>query len=137
MELVSGTRRSKRPHSESCPIPCWPSSGPDAADKDRFIHLPDGLTIGYEEKARWQFPVGTILVKTFSYPLDARDPSLGRKLMETRLLVHESSGWTAHTYVWDEAQKGSRTQGCWGDHFRELDRCSRSDSVPRLRSAQH
>lgn len=74
----------------------------DETLKHRFIHLPEGQTIGYEPTALWQFPVGTILVKTFAYPVDARDPSLGERLLETRLLVHEPEGFVAHVYVYDE-----------------------------------
>ncbi len=77
----------------------------DETLKYRFIHLPDGATIGYEPTALWRFPVGSILVKTFAYPVDARDPALGRRLLETRLLVREASGWAAHTYVYDETGK--------------------------------
>jgi uncharacterized repeat protein (TIGR03806 family) len=76
----------------------------DETLKHRFVHLPEGATIGYESTGLWRFPVGTILVKTFAYPIDARDPSLGERLLETRLLVHEPSAWTAHTYVWNDAQ---------------------------------
>jgi uncharacterized repeat protein (TIGR03806 family) len=43
-------------------------------------------------------------VKTFSYPSDARDLGKGERLLETRLLVHESTGWATHTYVWDSGQ---------------------------------
>jgi len=77
----------------------------DYANKHRFLWLPPGTTVGYDEEAKWRFPVGTILVKTFAYALDARDPALGERLIETRLLIHETEQtWTAHTYVWDDAQ---------------------------------
>lgn len=75
----------------------------DGASKHRFIHLPEGKTIGYSED-RWKFPVGSILVKTFGYLHDQRDASAGERLLETRLLVHESDGWKAHTYVWNDEQ---------------------------------
>lgn len=76
----------------------------DYTFKRRFVTIPEGTTIGYEPTARWRFPVGTILVKTFSYLHDERDPSLGERLLETRLLVHDPGTWTAYTYVWNEAQ---------------------------------
>ncbi len=76
----------------------------DAALKYRFVFLPEGETIGYQDDARWQLPVGAILVKTFAFPVDGRDPATGIRLMETRLLVHEPNGWAAHTYIWDDAQ---------------------------------
>jgi uncharacterized repeat protein (TIGR03806 family) len=76
----------------------------DEALKHRFMHVPAGKKIAYQATRTWGLPIGTILVKTFSYPEDARDPSKGERLLETRLLVQETDGWTAHTYVWDEAQ---------------------------------
>jgi uncharacterized repeat protein (TIGR03806 family) len=50
------------------------------------------------------FPVGTTIIKTFYYPNDFRDITKGRRLMETRLLIHEASGWKALEYVWNEEQ---------------------------------
>ncbi len=76
----------------------------DYATKRRFIYVPAGETIGYSPTDKWAFPVGTILVKTFSYLADLRDPSKGETYLETRLLIHESVGWTPHTYVWNAAQ---------------------------------
>ena len=37
----------------------------------------------------FDFPVGTVIAKTFAYPRDVRDPSQGRRLIETRILKHE------------------------------------------------
>src|SRR5581483_4018309 len=44
----------------------------DYAAKRRFIYVPEGAKIGYSPTEKWSFPVGTILVKTFSYLADAR-----------------------------------------------------------------
>lgn len=79
----------------------------DYATKHRFIYVPEGKTIGYSPSETWDLPVGTILVKTFSYLADARDPSKGERLLETRLLIHQSDGWVPHTYVWDAAQSSA------------------------------
>ncbi|MCA9617645.1 MAG: hypothetical protein KC731_01400 [Myxococcales bacterium] len=80
----------------------------DYTFKRRFAWIPEGTTIDYADQAVWAMPVGTILVKTFSYLTDYRDPSQGERLLETRLLVHEAEGlWTAHTYVFDEAQSAA------------------------------
>jgi uncharacterized repeat protein (TIGR03806 family) len=76
----------------------------DYASKRRFIYVPEGKKIGYSPTEKWKFPVGTILVKTFSYLADARDPSKGERLLETRLLVHDSGDWTPYTYVWNAEQ---------------------------------
>lgn len=78
----------------------------DYTDKTRFLWLPPGKKIAYRDADRWELPEGAILIKTFAYPIDARDPSKGQRLLETRLLVHEGGevNWAAHTYVWNEAQ---------------------------------
>src|SRR5262249_3569481 len=49
-------------------------------------------------------PIGTVIAKTFAYPRDARDPSKGRRLIETRILQHEPEGWVGLPYVWNDAQ---------------------------------
>jgi uncharacterized repeat protein (TIGR03806 family) len=82
----------------------------DYAFKRRFIYVPEDVHIGYEATEKWRLPVGTILVKTFSYPFDARDLTKGERLLETRLLIHESAGWATHTYVWDSAQTTARLE---------------------------
>jgi uncharacterized repeat protein (TIGR03806 family) len=72
------------------------------------------------------FPVGTVISKTFYYPLDAEghvlwgdqpeaNPAaittleLDRiRLVETRLLVHREGGWIALPYVWNDDQQDAR-----------------------------
>lgn len=76
----------------------------DYAEKLRFLRLPPGTTATYNSDSVFSFPVGTTLIKTFYYPLDFRDPSKGRRLMETRLLIHEANGWKAWTYIWNAEQ---------------------------------
>lgn len=76
----------------------------DYAEKLRFVRLPEGSTVAYQGEKVFDFPVGTALIKTFYYPKDMRNPSKGRTLMETRVLLHEEKGWKALPYVWNEAQ---------------------------------
>jgi uncharacterized repeat protein (TIGR03806 family) len=76
----------------------------DHAEKLRFVKVPAGQSVAYNAEQVLDFPVGTTLIKTFYYPIDARDPAKGRRLMETRLLLHESSGWKALEYIWNEEQ---------------------------------
>ena len=76
----------------------------DYAEKLRFMKLPDGRAVAYNDSAVLDFPVGTTLIKTFYFPTDFRDPAKGRRLMETRLLVHQSNGWKALEYVWNDEQ---------------------------------
>jgi uncharacterized repeat protein (TIGR03806 family) len=76
----------------------------DNASKHRFLWVPPGNKITWNDEAPWEFPVGTIAVKTFFYPVDARNPTLGDHLIETRLLVHEADRWVGHVYLWNEEQ---------------------------------
>jgi uncharacterized repeat protein (TIGR03806 family) len=76
----------------------------DYAHKARFVRLPNGATVDYNPDSVLQFPVGTAIVKTFYYPKDFRDASKGRRLLETRVLLHEPTGWLALPYIWNEAQ---------------------------------
>lgn len=76
----------------------------DYAEKLRFVKLPAGATVPYNDTVVFDFPVGTALIKTFYYPVDFRDPSKGRKIIETRVLLHEEAGWKALPYIWNEEQ---------------------------------
>ncbi|MEM7656958.1 MAG: SO2930 family diheme c-type cytochrome, partial [Bacteroidota bacterium] len=72
--------------------------------KLRFVKLPDGEPVPFNDQEVLHFPVGTTIIKTFYFPNDARKPQKGRRLMETRLLIHEEAGWKALPYHWDEDQ---------------------------------
>lgn len=76
----------------------------DYAHKLRFIHLPSGTTVNYNPDSVLQFPVGTSIVKTFYYLNDERSEAKGRRLVETRVLIHEEDGWKSLPYIWNEEQ---------------------------------
>lgn len=76
----------------------------DYSKKRRFIRLPDGQKMTYREKQVFDFPVGTVIVKTFSYPHDMRDLSKGEQLIETRIEERKDSGWYGYTYEWNDDQ---------------------------------
>ncbi len=76
----------------------------DYAQKYRFVRLPPGKKATYRDPEAFDFPVGTVLVKSFAYPHDERDPGKGRRLIETRLLVHRPDGWKGVPYVWNDGQ---------------------------------
>jgi len=95
----------------------------DYAHKLRSIFVPPGTAIRYGADA-FEFPIGTVISKTFYYPLAERSQSsaatavakqlgpnkaatldLDRvRVLETRLLVKTRSGWVALPYVWNDAQ---------------------------------
>lgn len=74
------------------------------AEKLRFIKLPEGTAAAYNDTSVFDFPVGTVFIKNFYYPNDFRKPEKGRRILETRLLVHEAGGWSAWPYIWNEEQ---------------------------------
>lgn len=86
----------------------------DTADKARAFVLPAGTTIhvrncattasdcpmGTSDDGRWDFPVGTVLIKTFSFD---------SKLVETRLFMHlNADNWVGYGYQWDEQQTDAK-----------------------------
>ena len=76
----------------------------DMAEKQRLVFLPPGSLVTVNGNGPVDFPEGTILVKTFYYFNDKRDPSLGLKIQETRLLIKSKNTWAVATYRWNEAQ---------------------------------
>ena len=74
----------------------------DYADKHRFVYVPKGQFATHKADSVFDFPIGSTLIKTFSYAT-ALEPPLNRHLIETRLLIRKTSGWETYTYVWDNA----------------------------------
>lgn len=73
----------------------------DYTTKDRFLYLPPGTAATWSDNDAFALPVGAVLIKTFSYDHDRRDPSLGRRLLETRLLIHGAEDWHGASYIYD------------------------------------
>ena len=74
----------------------------DYASKYRTIWMPAGTAASYNNEDVFDFPVGTVITKTFAFP-DDKNPGQER-LIETRLLVRAEDGWKALPYVWNAAQ---------------------------------
>jgi uncharacterized repeat protein (TIGR03806 family) len=79
----------------------------DYADKYRFVWMPAGTSAQYREDGPFEFPVGTVLAKTFAFPQAGRSQE---RLVETRLLVRATTGWVSLPYVWDEKQRDATLQ---------------------------
>ena len=73
----------------------------DYTEKHRFVYLPAGTAADYDPREPFAFPVGSVLIKTFGYLHDIRDPSKGERVIETRLLAHTVNGWVGLPYVWN------------------------------------
>lgn len=102
----------------------------DYAHKLRTVWMPPGTSAKYNPDGNFDFPVGTIISKTFYYPraaaardskqvartydqsTDFSDSARGERglilanvhLVETRILVRREGGWEALPYVWNSAQ---------------------------------
>jgi uncharacterized repeat protein (TIGR03806 family) len=94
----------------------------DYAHKLRFVKLPDTQAVIYNADSVFQFPKGTAIIKTFYYKNDERNDKKGRRIIETRVLLHEENGWVSLPYIWNDAQTdamlevtGSTTKVAWRD----------------------
>lgn len=70
----------------------------DYAHKYRHVFLPPGTSAQYSASGPFEFPVGTIISKTFTLPLNTGV----EKVVETRLLIRRASGWIGVAYIWNE-----------------------------------
>ena len=68
----------------------------DYADKHRFVWVPREKKIRVLADGTIDFPIGTVLVKSFGWSDIA-----GGRPVETRLLIHRAGGWIALPYIWD------------------------------------
>ncbi len=76
----------------------------DYAGKHRFVYVPKGQSATYNPDTVFDFPIGSVLIKTFAFAPDMRDPALNEKWIETRLLIHKPEGWVAYPYIWNAEQ---------------------------------
>ena len=112
----------------------------DYADKHRFVYLPPGTAATYHDYDAFTFPVGTALVKTFSY--HDRDSDT-RTLIETRLMFNTAEkGWVGASYVWNEEQTdadlkvaGKRIPLRWTDVNGDVH--ATDDLVPNMNQCNH
>jgi hypothetical protein len=72
-------------------LPLW-SNG---SAKQRFLFVPKGERIDNARRDHWEFPVGTLFVKTFNFP-QAKDQSP----IETRIIRRLEDGWDYQVYRW-------------------------------------
>ncbi len=68
----------------------------DGLYKVRAVALPPGGAITYKRADGWDFPDGTVIVKSFS-----RQP--GNDWVETRLMTRQGGEWAGYSYRWNAA----------------------------------
>jgi uncharacterized repeat protein (TIGR03806 family) len=81
----------------------------DYATQRRFVWLPEGTALDYDDTDIWELPEGTILAKTFAYKTgDAgvTGPETTERKLETRILLNlGDTGWKPFVYVWRDDQQ--------------------------------
>jgi len=76
----------------------------DYAHKKRFIYLPTGGQMVYNDAEVLSFPEGAMIFKFFYYPHDFANPDSSITIVETRVLIFKNEEWYALPYVWNEDQ---------------------------------
>lgn len=76
----------------------------DYADKLRFVYIPAGGFAEYHPDEVFDFPTGSVLIKTFAYLNDFSESELDPQLLETRLLIRHDDGWKNVSYIWNKEQ---------------------------------
>jgi len=84
----------------------------DGAKKERFLALPQNASVVFKEQDNWEFPVGTVIVKTFFLHTDTANPEKMRRL-ETRLWLQNPRGWEGYTYLWNDEQTEANLLADW------------------------
>ena len=73
----------------------------DGAQKQRWLAVPNDKTIGYKSRGSWDFPDGTVLVKSFSM---AQKNTGQLRRIETRLMNKNNGEWFGYSYRWNKDQ---------------------------------
>lgn len=92
--------------SYSVNSPLWS----DGAFKDRYFAIPesaiadrDAPPITFHRENSWEFPDGTVLVKSFGLEFTENDPD-SRRWIETRFLTRQQGEWVGYSYAWNDEQ---------------------------------
>ncbi len=73
----------------------------DGAFKPRYMVVPPSSQITIRNDGTWEFPEGTILIKTFGFEFVVGEPE-SRRAVETRFMVLRNGDWEFATYRWND-----------------------------------
>lgn len=108
---------TRSPSAGGLPYDLTTSLFSDYTTKYRFVFVPEGEAVNYSESEVLEFPVGTVITKTFALPANTALRDEQELVIETRLLVHRQDGWIGIPYYWDSdsdatlAIAGKRLEG--------------------------
>ena len=83
----------------------------DGAHKARFLALPTAeateadakVQMQYSARRGWEFPNGTVAIKSFGLEFKEGDPT-SRRWIETRFLTRQEGEWFGYSYRWNDEQ---------------------------------
>lgn len=75
----------------------------DGTYKERFLALPGDTAATYAGRKTWDFPEGTVLIKSFALETTAGEPK-SRRWIETRFLTKQQNEWVGYSYAWNSEQ---------------------------------
>jgi uncharacterized repeat protein (TIGR03806 family) len=86
------------PYSVNAPL--WG----DKAFKKRWLALPgDNPKIDFSTSRGWNFPDGTVIVKSFGLEMEEGNAG-SRRWIETRFLTNQKGEWYGYSYAWNDEQ---------------------------------
>lgn len=74
----------------------------DGARQESFVFVPPGQAATYQSENALSFPVGSVLIQNLWFPAETDEASREKRYLETRLLLHNTDGWTAVPYSWND-----------------------------------
>lgn len=83
---------------------------PDRKGKDGNL-IPQSIT--HAGSGPWNFPDGTVLIKSFALELK-KGVASSRTWIETRFLVKEDNEWTGYSFAWNENKQDATLVGPMG-----------------------
>lgn len=108
--FFTGALNSLTPNERILPYDLISPLFTDYAHKARFVYVPEGKQVAYDDKEVLNLPVGSCYIKNFYYPADFSKPKEKWRIIETRLLVHRKDGWEALDYIWNDDQSDAKLE---------------------------
>jgi uncharacterized repeat protein (TIGR03806 family) len=93
-------------------VPYWINAEQwaDHTQARRWLAVPGSQPITIDGRGSWQFPDGSVLVKTVSIETEPGVAS-SRQRLETQVLHREDGSWRPYTYAWNEEQTDAALVG--------------------------
>jgi hypothetical protein len=118
MDVFTGTMADLTPASEVQLYELSTTLFTDYTTKQRLIKLPENGTLQYNgDDLLPNYPDETLIAKTFYYNIDDRNPSLGKKIIETRIFLKINGVWEVGDYIWNDSQ----TEATYTENGSEID----------------